>query len=30
LEILTEIGICIQDHSECNLVLGGDFNCDLD
>jgi len=30
LEILTEICICIQDHCECNLVLCGDFNCDLD
>ena len=29
-EILTEIDMCIKDHDGCNLVLGGDFNCDLD
>jgi len=24
------VGMCIQDHSEYNLVLGDNFNCDLD
>jgi len=29
-EVLRKVGMCIQNHIECNLVLGGDFNCDLD
>jgi len=29
-EILAEVDTCIKYHNDCNLVLGGDFNCDLD
>jgi len=25
-----EIDVCIKEHYDCNLVLGGDFNCHLD